>query len=133
MDTVIRPRRISSGNLALTDDDDILDADADVPLSAEEVQSFAEFAERLGVSSLTELLEAAAAYTSSVEGRVHFSRPQILRKVAYVADDGDYTREDGLRSFGMLLRQGKIQKVRRGQFALSEGSKFADQARRAAH
>ena len=94
VDTVIRPRRISSGNLALTDDDDILDADADVTLSAEEVQSFAEFAERLGVSSLTELLEAAAAYTSSVEGRVHFSRPQILRRVAYVADDGDFQSFD---------------------------------------
>jgi hypothetical protein len=130
--SVIRPRRITSGNLALTDDDDILDPEADRPLTPEEARSFADFADRMGATSLPDLLEAAAAYTASVEGRPHFSRPQILKKVAYVADDGDYSREDGLRSFGMLLRQGKIQKVRRGQFALADSSRYIAEARRAA-
>ena len=53
--------------------------------------------------------------------------------MANFAEDDDYTREDGLRSFGMLLRQGKIQKVRRGQFAIADNSRFMAEARRAAH
>lgn len=129
---VIRPRRITAGNLAHGADDGDLDDDGTEALSPEEAKSFAEFAERLGAESLPELLEAAAAYTAAVEGRPHFSRPHLMRKIANVADDGDFSREDGLRSFGMLLRQGKIQKIRRGQFTIADGSKFMTEARRAA-
>ena len=127
--TVVRPRRIASGNLAVyaldDEDEDMID------LSPESASSFAEFAERLGATTLTEMLEAAAAYTASVEGQPHFSRPQILRKVEFVAEDGDFSREDGLRSFGMLLRQGKIQKISRGQFTIAGSSKFMSDTRRA--
>jgi hypothetical protein len=117
---VVRPRRIAAGNLAVhydEDEDDIEDLEEITP---ESVSSFAEFADRLGATTMTELLEAAAVYTASVEGRETFSRPHILRKVEFVSTRGDYNREDGLRSFGMLLRQGKIQKVARGQFAVSD-------------
>ncbi len=127
---VVRPRRISAVVRNDIDEDDIVEDD-DVPLNPEDARSFAEFAERLGASSLPDLLEAAAAYTSTVEGITHFSRPQIIKKVACMAEDEDYSQEDRLRSFGMLLRQGKIQKVRRGQFMLSEASRFMDEARRA--
>jgi hypothetical protein len=126
----VRPRRVMSGALTTTDEDD--DEAEEVYVSPEEVKSFAEFAERMGAADLPELLEAAAAYTSTVEGNPHFSRPQILNKVARVSDDDAYTREDGMRSFGMLLRQGKIQKVRRGQFMLTDVSRFMTEARRAA-
>ncbi|MCV2868228.1 hypothetical protein OEW28_06255 [Defluviimonas sp. WL0002] len=90
----------------------------------EDADSFAEFAEMMGASDLSDLLEAAAAYTATIEGTPHFSRPQLLRKVATVSDTPDFSREDGLRSFGMLLRQGKIQKVRRGQFKITDASRF---------
>ena len=40
------------------------------------------------------------------------------------------TREEGLRSFGTLLRSGRIQKLRRGQFTLSEESHYMEEARR---
>ena len=128
---VVRPRRISAAVLDSVDEDDIVE-DEDGPLSPEDARSFAEFAERLGATSLPELLEAAAVYTATVEGIEHFSRPQIMKKVAGVSEDEDYSREDSLRSFGMLLRQGKIQKVRRGQFMLAEGSRFRDEAKRSA-
>ena len=128
---VVRPRRISAGNLVLNDDID-QDDEIEAALSPEEAKSFAEFAERLGAVNLSDMLEAAAAYTATVEGLPHFSRPQILRKVANVAEDEEYSREDGLRSFGMLLRQGKIQKISRGQFTITEASKFMSEARRAA-
>ncbi len=96
----------------------------------EDAGSFAEFAELLGASDLSDLLEAAAAYAAAIEGTPHFSRPQLLRKVATVSDKPDFSREDGLRSFGMLLRQGKIQKVRRGQFMITEASRFLSDAKR---
>lgn len=117
---VVRPRRIAAGNLAVHYDDDEDEIDDMEEITPESVSSFAEFAERLGASTMTELLEAAAVYTASVEGRETFSRPHILRKVEFVSTRGDFSREDGLRSFGMLLRQGKIQKVARGQFTVSD-------------
>ncbi|MCX7889562.1 MAG: hypothetical protein N2422_07500 [Rhodobacteraceae bacterium] len=126
---LVRPRRISGADILGEDGDG--DAEDLPPLSPAEAKNFAEFAERLGATDLSELLEAAAAYTAAVEGRPHFSRPQILSKVAYVADDDAYNREAGLRSFGMLLRQGKIQKVRRGQFIITDQSRFIEEARRA--
>jgi hypothetical protein len=36
-----------------------------------------------------------------------------------------------LRSFGTLLREGKIQKISRGQFTIADSSKFMTDARRA--
>ncbi|WP_347312907.1 hypothetical protein [Defluviimonas sp. SAOS-178_SWC] len=128
---VVRPRRISAGKVVMNDEVDE-DEGADAAVSPEEAKSFADFADRLGAVDLSDMLEAAAAYTATVEGLPHFSRPQILRKVAYVAEDEEYSREDGLRSFGMLLRQGKIQKISRGQFTITEASRFMSEARRAA-
>ena len=129
--SAIRPRRVVAGAAAYVADDDEEDLDDLTDLSPEDVSSFAEFAERLGASNLTELLEAAAAYTSSVEGRQSFSRPHLLRKVEFVSSRGAFSREDGMRSFGMLLRQGKIQKVSRGQFTITDTSKFMHEARKA--
>ncbi|MEI4487720.1 hypothetical protein V8J36_16130 [Frigidibacter sp. MR17.14] len=123
----IRPRRVSADAVVAAPVE--IDEDEDfTPPTAEEARSFAEFADRLGAQGLSELLEAAAVYTSTIEGRPHFSRPQIMKKIS--VEDG-FTREAGLRSFGMLLRQGKIQKVRRGQFAITTNSRFMAEARRA--
>lgn len=130
-DAVVRPRRISATRHSARPDAE--DAAPAGPISAEDARSFAEFAESLGSSGLSELLEAAAAYTSTIEGRPHFSPPQILRKVASVADEGDFSREESLRSFGQLLRQGKIAKIRRGQYAITEQSRFFEETRRAAN
>ncbi|MGA0540067.1 hypothetical protein [Neotabrizicola sp. VNH66] len=93
---------------------------------------FEEFAERLGASDLPELLEAAAAYAVCVEKREYFSRPLLMRRVQSGEMAEGYTREDGLRSFGALLREGRIRKLRRGQFALTEASPLLAEARRIA-
>ena len=43
-----------------------------------------------------------------------------MRQVADVIPQTDALREDSLRIFGTLLRDGYLEKVRRGQFTLSE-------------
>lgn len=112
----VRPRRIST---------------ADMEDGHEETGSgFAAFAEERGAHRLPDLLEAAAAYMSFVEGRDRFSRPQLMNKLRQVQDI-DSSREDRLRSFGQLLREGKIEKVEGGRFTASDSIGFKPNARAA--
>lgn len=135
---VVRPRRVSAGQIggrraaAGAPDTGADDAPVGRP-DPVEARSFAEFAQEAGSNGLADLLEAAAAYTATVEGRPHFSPPQIMKQVATVADESAFSREDRLRSFGQLLRQGKIAKVKRGQYAITEQSRFYDETNRAAN
>ncbi|WP_428925969.1 hypothetical protein [Marinibacterium sp. SX1] len=101
----IRPRRIAA--------EDQPDA------GAAQAGGFVAFAREVGAQDLHELLEAAAAYLSFVEGREQFSRPQLMTRVKQVETAG-FNREDGLRTFGQLLREGKIEKTSGGRFTASE-------------
>ena len=82
----------------------------------------------VGAHDLPELLEAAAAYLSYVEGHAQFSRPQLMTKVRQV-EGQDSSREDRLRSFGQLLRDGKIEKTGGGRFTVSERISFKPSTR----
>ena len=143
---VVRPRRISKEEIAARRKaaeeaghkrseepfdaglhDNAGDTDADEILASS--TSFADFAEKMGATELPDLLEAAAAYTAYIEGQPHFARPQLLRRVADFTGKKEFNREEGLRSFGQLLRQGKIVKVKRGQFEISESTRFKPEAR----
>jgi hypothetical protein len=108
------------------------DEDTDTPGNLfADTRGFAEFAERLGATALPEMLEAAAAYAAVVEGRPHLSRPFLLRQVAAAMPEGEPpSREDMLRSFGSLLREGRLEKVRRGQFALKGDARYLAEARK---
>ena len=112
----------------LADEDEVEDLDDGNIFT--DTRGFAEFAEKLGVQGLPALMEAAAAYTACVEGRPHFSRPQLMRQVAALDSADSTNREDSLRSFGTLLRNGKIVKVRRGHYALSDRSHLLSEARK---
>ena len=103
----IRPRRVA--------------AESQGPIEATEGQpgGFAAFAHEVGARDLHELLEAAAAYMSFVEGWDQFSRPQLMTRVKQVNAAG-FNREDGLRTFGQLLREGKIEKTSGGRFTASD-------------
>ncbi|MBV2358281.1 hypothetical protein KUH32_00705 [Thalassococcus sp. CAU 1522] len=104
----VRPRRVTVEDF---DEDEIGDS------------GFAAYAEQVGATDLPELLEAAAAYMSFVEGRDQFSRPQLMTTVRQ-AEASESSREDRLRSFGQLLREGKIEKTRGGRFTASERISF---------
>lgn len=112
----VTPRRVAA---TLEDD----------PAFAEDT-GFAAFAEQMGATKLPEVLEAAAAYLSFVEGHDQFSRPQLMTRVRQ-ADCGEFSREDGLRSFGQLLRSGKIEKIKGGRFAASDAIGFKPDERAA--
>ena len=108
----VRPRRISADHSGM-------------PTEAAEpgTGGFADFASEMGATELPDLLEAAAAYLSFVEGRDQFSRPQLMNKVRQL-ESHEFNREDGLRSFGQLLREGKIKKTAGGRFTASDRISF---------
>ncbi|KKK96420.1 hypothetical protein LCGC14_2662960, partial [marine sediment metagenome] len=90
-----------------------------------ETESFSDFVKQCGATELPDILEAAAAYSTFVEGQEHLSRPQLLRRAASLDPNSEISREQGLKSFGHLLRSGRIRKLAHGRFALSEDTKYA--------
>lgn len=110
----VMPRRVSSSDLQSDQAGDT---------------GFTDFVRQAGAQSLPDLLEAAAAYLSDVEGRPQFSRPMLMGKLREVVGD-DFSREDGLRSFGKLLRDGKLQKLKSGRFSVTDDTEFRTQKAR---
>lgn len=131
----IRPRRVRKGAaLALREVDEDFAAEerasdeaAANNIFAENI-SFVAFAENHNATELPDLLEAAAAYVIFVEGRPHFSRPQVMGTVAKFVGRENFVREDALRAFGQLLRQNNIIKIKRGHFELAGDTRFKPDA-----
>ncbi len=108
----VRPRRVSADRI---DRDEAARAAAPVGSSKAVQGGFRDYAESVGATRLPEVLEAAAAYITFVEGHERFSRPMLMR-MARDANEDDFSREIGLRSFGQLLREKKIEKIAGGRF-----------------
>ena len=144
----VRPRRVASGgpmqalflqpaNFAAEDDEDHEDGARAIAAQSEvrddgASTGFAEFADRIGATTLAELIEAAGAYCTLVLNRPNFSRPMLFQQISALSDQTASNREEGLRGFGKLLRDGRIQKTERGQYALSETSPILAEAKRIA-
>lgn len=107
----VRPRRVAA------------DPTEEATEETKNEDSFAEFADTVKATELPELLEAAAAYLIFVEGRAQFSRPQLMNRVRQI-DTVSFDREAGLRSFGRLLKEGKIEKSGGGRFTASSDIGF---------
>jgi hypothetical protein len=114
----VRPRRIAT---------ELQDVSSGEPSGD---SKFAAYAAEVGAVELSQLLEAAAAYLSFVEGHEQFSRPQLMNKLRQL-DTPAFNREDGLRSFGQLLREGKIEKTGGGRFTASGDIGFQPDEREA--
>lgn len=133
--TPTRPRRVTSAppltavqsHSSILDDDDEDDGGHDNVFNAS--QSFGDFAESLGANSLHELLEASAVYCAQILGCPQFSRTLVMQQLESLPGDAP-SREDSLRIFGTLLREGRITKVRRNQFAVTDRSPLLAEALR---
>ncbi|MCA3511618.1 MAG: hypothetical protein IOC80_02285 [Rhodobacter sp.] len=125
-------QRITRADPAVADAPD----DSGAPAGAEDAfapaLSFSRFAQQVGAGEMPDLLEAAAAYTVCIEKQPHFTRPHLMRHVADATGTGEANREDAMRNFGLLLRQGKIAKADDGLFAVTESCTYLAQARRMA-
>lgn len=76
------------------------------------------FADAAGAVSMTDLLEASAAYRTLVNGRPSFSRGEVLELLDEFSDDG-FSQETRIKTFGSLLRGGRIQRVDNGEYEMS--------------
>ncbi len=138
---MIRPRRVAVSNLALNSMIDPLDYDYAEEEDEDEDDTgdvsvffdphdFAEFAQRLGADDMGEFIQAAGVYAALIECRPHFSPMHLIRQIITSSELGDFDREEGLRAFGALLREGKIERVRKGQYIVTDESEYMVEAQR---
>jgi hypothetical protein len=131
----VRPRRVMPARppalSSETDDDAPADGVENI-FTDPTRQSFSEFAEGLGAHTMHDLIEAAGAYCTLILGRESFTRPQLFQQISTVTDQAEISREEGLRGFGRLLRDGRLTKTARGEYAMADSSPILNEARRRA-
>ena len=93
---------------------------------------FASYVNGADASDMTGLMEAAATYATKVQGLPQFSRPHVMRLVVGLNVNGGISREEALRAFGRLLREGRISKIAPGRFALAEDDETDESGRQTA-
>ena len=123
----VRPRRVSRA--ALDEADEPVSIEDENLFNDPDQSSFAEYAAAANALELPDLLEAAAAYYTYVESTEQFTRPMLMRKIASISARDGFSREAGLRSFGTLLREGKLVKGTDGKFVIAKSSRFTPEAR----
>lgn len=138
MPTRLVPAGLTKAPLETLIGADLDDEDEDETLSPEEASanlfaegtSFADFAEQLGAQTLHDLLEASAVYCAQILGRPQFSRPLVMSQINTLPNAEKYLLEDQLRAFGTLMREGRIKKIKRGGFAVTDRSPLLAEALR---
>lgn len=96
------------------------------------IETFDDFADRLGASELIELMEAAAIYSAHVLGQPMFRRRQLVRLMASIQDPIPMSRELGLETFSKLVELGRVSEVESGLFAVTDRSPLLREALREA-
>jgi len=126
----VRPRRIHTADLDKEIENELFEEEMNKGDNRaagnyfSEATDFTGYVADTGAEGVQELLEASLAFGLYVEGAEFNSRPQIMKRMLSLHPDGSVTREDGLRAFGVLLREGRIHRVQRGHFLLPENSRF---------
>lgn len=122
----VGPRRVRSGSLAVDRDFDPAEPAAAATLA---LARFLDLVERLGASQPADLVEVAAVFVTLNERRDCFTRPMLLRYTAGLGGRLAMDREEALRAFGALLRDGRIVKARRGHYAVAANNRALVKAR----
>jgi hypothetical protein len=124
----VRPRRVqSAGAIGI----DVANMNFDAASSSADHQAFRDFAKEVDAWLLDEQIEAAAAFATHIKGQATFSRIELMSYVLAFNDGKTISRDDMLRGFGTLLREGRLERGE-GGFCLSAGSEFEEPARRRA-
>ena len=119
-DRLVRPRRVNVGTNRKSPDATEADSDAEPVYAANaDLNAFANLASNIDQQDIEGYLRAAAAFVTQSSGLSHFSRPQVVKLVTKLDVPDGISREDALRSFGRLLREGEIIKVAQGCYALT--------------
>lgn len=120
----VRPRRVNR--------DDMVAEAAQGPravaaqATSGEAPDFASYVTGADASDMTGLMEAAARYATDVEGRDQFGRPLLVRMLIGLEVNGGISREEALRAFAKLMKDGRIVKVAPGRFALAKDDRKED-------
>ncbi len=80
------------------------------------------FAHLMGAGTLPELMEASAAYIMLIEGEASFTRNEIMGTVDRIGEDQSFTAEARIKSFGKLMRGGRLVRADDGRFVLSDSA-----------
>lgn len=123
----VRPRRVQSAAAAAVD---LANMNTDAMKASDDYQAFRDFAKEVDAWLLDEQIEAAAAFTTHIKGQLTFSRIELMAYVVAFNDGRAVSRDDMLRGFGTLLREGRLERVDGGAFRLSSASEFDEPARR---
>lgn len=122
----VRPRRVSAGgSIAIG----ITDLRASETVAIDDHQQFKEFANKVDAWLLDEQIEAAAAFATHIKGQDVFSRVELMNYVVAFNEGKGVSRDDMLRGFGTLLREGRLERADGGAFRLSAASEFDQPAR----
>ncbi len=95
------------------------------------VETYEDFADRLGASEQIELMEAAAIYVAHVEKQPLFRR-QLIRHMSSLSDALPLTREGSVEIFNQLLGMGRFAEMEPGLFAVTDRSPLLAEALREA-
>lgn len=119
-------------NVANIFGEDDIDGSAEGDNIFTKIETFDDFSDRLGASTLTELMEAAAIYSAHVMGQPMFRRRHLVRLMNTIQDPIPMTRETSLQTFDQLIKMGRISEVESGLFAVTDRSPLLREALRAA-
>ncbi|MFN7001864.1 MAG: hypothetical protein ACK4NW_00370 [Roseinatronobacter sp.] len=122
----VRPRRVQSGAGLTIDLANLRKAHLE---ENEDFSGFREFAKRVDAWLLDEQIEAAAAFTTHIKRQETFSRIELMNYVIAFNEGKAVSRDDMLRGFGTLLREGRLERTDNGAFRLSSASEFDEPAR----
>jgi hypothetical protein len=124
----IRPRRVAP---AVTSDvAAAADKAAQNALTPDVIAGFRKFADDVDAWLLDEQIEAAAAYMTHIRGQKQFTRAEMISYVMAYNAGKTVTREDMLKGFGTILREGRLERSEAGLFQLPETSEYDEPARR---